>query len=47
MNDLIEVGETAPDFELEASDGARYRLSDVLAESRAFLVFYPGNNTPG
>lgn len=47
MNDLVEVGEAAPDFELEASDGARYHLSDVLQDSRAFLVFYPGNNTPG
>lgn len=47
MSDLIEVGDTAPDFELEASDGTRYRLSEVLGPSRAFLVFYPGNNTPG
>jgi peroxiredoxin len=47
MKDMIEVGATAPDFELDASDGRRYRLTEVLENSRAFLVFYPGNNTPG
>ncbi len=47
MTDLIGVGESAPDFELDASDGKRYRLSAVLKGSRVFLVFYPGNNTPG
>jgi peroxiredoxin Q/BCP len=47
MTDLIEVGSTAPDFELPASDGNSYRLSDVLQRSRVLLVFYPGNNTPG
>jgi len=47
MDDLIAVGTAAPDFELEASDGSRYRLHDVLGESHALLVFYPGNNTPG
>lgn len=47
MQDMIEVGATAPLFELEASDGGRYRLSDVLAGGHALLIFYPGNNTPG
>ena len=47
MTDLILVGEAAPDVELAASDGQRYRLSDVWKRSRIFLVFYPGNNTPG
>ena len=47
MTSMIEVGERAPDFELEASDGERYRLSEVLERSRALLIFYPGNNTPG
>lgn len=45
--DLIAVGARAPDFALEASDGRRYRLADVLSRSRVLLVFYPGNNTPG
>lgn len=47
MTSMIEVGEKAPDFELKASDGKQYRLSEVLADSRALLIFYPGNNTPG
>ena len=47
MQDMIEVGATAPLFELEASDGECHRLSDALAEGHALLIFYPGNNTPG
>lgn len=47
MKELIAVGDRAPDFELLASDGKRYRLSEVLARSHALLVFYPGNFTPG
>jgi peroxiredoxin len=47
MKDMIAVGDNAPDFELEGSDGASHRLSDVLKTSRALLIFYPGNNTPG
>lgn len=44
---LIVPGAAAPDFTADASDGRSYRLSDVLLESHALLVFYPGNNTPG
>jgi peroxiredoxin len=44
---LIAVGQAAPDFDLAASDGRRYRLQDVLRSSHALLIFYPGNNTPG
>ena len=47
MKDLISVGTAAPDFELAAQDGARYRLSDLLKRTAVLLVFYPGNNTPG
>ena len=47
MTSMIEVGERAPDFTLEASDGNQYTLRDVLADSRVMLIFYPGNNTPG
>jgi peroxiredoxin Q/BCP len=45
--ELIQVGDTAPDFELPASDGKTYRLSSVLEHAHVALVFYPGNNTPG
>jgi peroxiredoxin Q/BCP len=37
------VGEPAPDFELEGTDG-RFRLSDHRSE-RVVLLFYPGDNT--
>src|SRR3954452_4173445 len=39
-----QVGDRAPDFELEGTDGA-FRLSDHLGE-RVILLFYPGDNTP-
>jgi peroxiredoxin Q/BCP len=38
------VGEPAPDFELEGTDG-RFRLSEHRGE-RVVLLFYPGDNTP-
>ena len=44
---LIGVGEQAPDFTLAASDGKTYRLSSVLQHAHVALIFYPGNNTPG
>ena len=44
---LLPPGSPAPDFTAAASDGATYRLSEVLRDSRVLLVFYPGNNTPG
>ena len=47
MTELIAVGARAPDFELEASDGRRHRLSELLLRTSVLLVFYPGNNTPG
>jgi thioredoxin-dependent peroxiredoxin len=39
-----QVGEQAPDFELEGTDG-RFRLSEHRGE-RVVLLFYPGDNTP-
>ncbi len=38
------VGDPAPDFELEGTDGT-FRLSEHLGE-RVVLLFYPGDNTP-
>jgi peroxiredoxin Q/BCP len=38
------VGDLAPDFELEGTDG-RFRLSDHRGE-RVVLLFYPGDFTP-
>jgi peroxiredoxin len=47
VSELIAVGADAPDFELAASDGKTYRLSDLLKSTGVLLAFYPGNNTPG
>ncbi|HEX8856217.1 MAG TPA: peroxiredoxin [Thermoleophilaceae bacterium] len=38
------VGDPAPDFELEGTDGA-FRLSDQRGK-RVVLLFYPGDETP-
>jgi peroxiredoxin len=47
MSSLLPPGTIAPDFIATGSDGQTYRLYDLLKESLVFLVFYPGNNTPG
>ena len=39
-----QIGDAAPDFELEGTDGT-FRLSDHRGE-RVVLLFYPGDNTP-
>jgi peroxiredoxin Q/BCP len=38
------IGEAAPDFELQGTDGP-FRLSDHRGE-RVLLLFYPGDETP-
>ncbi len=43
----LGVGSRAPDFTAKGSDGATYRLSELLARGHVALFFYPGNNTPG
>ena len=47
MTEPLKPGDSAPDFSATGSDGQTYQLSDLLKESPVFLVFYPGNNTPG
>ena len=39
-----QVGDEAPDFELDGTEGP-FRLSDHRGE-RVILLFYPGDNTP-
>jgi peroxiredoxin Q/BCP len=43
----IDVGDTAPDFELPGTGGKRFRLSDYVGEggSGVILAFYPGDFT--
>ncbi len=47
---MIGVGETAPDFSVEGTDGSAegrrtYSLSEYVGKP-VVLVFYPGDNTP-
>lgn len=43
---MLNTGDTAPDFELEADDGQLIRLSDLKGQS-IVLYFYPKDDTPG
>jgi peroxiredoxin Q/BCP len=42
----VEVGQEAPDFELESDSGERVRLAS-LRGSPVVLYFYPKDDTPG
>jgi peroxiredoxin Q/BCP len=44
---MIGVGDRAPDFDVPQADGARLRLTDVLARGPLVLYFYPKDDTPG
>ncbi len=41
----LKVGDVAPDFDLDGTDG-RFRLSEHRGE-RVVLLFYPGDDTRG
>ena len=42
----VKVGEQVPDFELEASNGEKVKLSDYRGKN-VVLYFYPKDMTPG
>lgn len=42
---MPDIGQTAPDFQLDDHDGQPFRLSEQRGE-RLLLVFYPGDDTP-
>ena len=44
--DLIPIGEPAPEFTAQASDGKTISLTDFRGRRHVVLVFYPGDNTP-
>jgi peroxiredoxin Q/BCP len=43
----VDVGDPAPDFELQASDGKTYRLSDFKGRQAVVLAWYPKAFTSG
>ncbi|GAB5413719.1 MAG: peroxiredoxin [Congregibacter sp.] len=43
----LEVGDQAPDFELQASDGRVYRLSDYVGKQHVVLAWFPQAFTSG
>jgi len=44
----LEVGQKAPDFEAEITNGEKIKLSDVLSSGeKVILYFYPKDSTPG
>ena len=47
MSEPWAVGEMAPAFTAQASDGRTYALADLRKAGHVALLFYPGNNTPG
>jgi peroxiredoxin len=45
MADVPDVGDSAPDFTLQSTQGP-FTLSTALAKGAVLLVFYPGDDTP-
>src|SRR5215471_12549172 len=45
MADVPEVGDTAPDFTLQSTQGS-FTLSKAVSKGAVLLVFYPGDDTP-
>jgi peroxiredoxin Q/BCP len=43
----LEVGDKAPNFKLEASDGKTYQLSDLLGRQAVVIAWYPFAFTSG
>lgn len=42
---MLDIGETAPDFELADQDGTFTRLSELRGKRNVVLFFYPKDNT--
>ncbi|MTJ07485.1 peroxiredoxin [Anabaena sp. UHCC 0204] len=43
----IKVGDTAPDFNLPAQNGANISLAEFRGQKSVVLYFYPKDDTPG
>lgn len=44
---MIQEGQRAPDFELDAPSGSKVKLSDFAGKKNVVLFFYPKDDTPG
>jgi len=44
---MPKVGDKAPAFEAQASDGATVKLADFAGKQNVVLYFYPKDDTPG
>lgn len=43
----LQIGDTAPDFELKNFQGKSFRLSSYRGKQSVVVFFYPADNTPG
>jgi peroxiredoxin Q/BCP len=43
---LLQVGDTAPDFEVADADGKVWHLAELRGQ-KVVLYFYPADDTPG
>lgn len=43
----MKIGDKAPDFKLDGSNGKKVSLEDYRGEKNVVLYFYPKDNTPG
>lgn len=43
----VKVGEQAPDFTLQSTQGESVQLKDLYRDKPVVLYFYPKDNTPG
>ena len=44
---IVKVGDTAPDFQMQGSDGKTYKLSDFKGKQGVVLAWYPKAFTGG
>ena len=42
----LKVGDVAPDFSLQGSDGKTYKLSDYHGKQAVVLAWFPGRSRP-
>ncbi len=43
----LQIGDPAPEFSLDDSNGTRISLNEYLGKKKIVLYFYPRDNTPG